>query len=224
GCLAQIISRHPLIEIREHTEVARMLVTGGGERVVGVVAVGPGGESLTLAGPAVVLATGGVGQLYAVTTNPLPATGDGWALAHQVGAELRDLEFLQFHPTAVKLSGVNPAPLVSEAVRGAGAVLVDRRGERFLRDLDPRAELAPRHVVARAVAVADRSGGAWLDARRVRAFAERFPAVAAVLERHGLDPTRDVLPVAPAMHYAMGGVATDLAGRSTRQGLWAVGE
>src|SRR5947208_8461670 len=224
GCLAQIISRHPLIEIREHTEVARMLVTGGGERGVGVVAVGPGGESLTLAGPAVVLATGGVGQLYAVTTNPLPATGDGWALAHQVGAELRDLEFLQFHPTAVKLPGVNPAPLVSEAVRGAGAVLVDRRGERFLRDLDPRAELAPRHVVARAVAVADRSGGAWLDARRVRALAERFPAVAAVLERHGLDPTRDVLPVAPAMHYAMGGVATDLAGRSTRQGLWAVGE
>src|SRR5439155_1488180 len=137
---------------------------------------------------------------------------------------LRDLEFLQFHPTALKLSGVNPAPLVSEAVRGAGAVLVDRRGERFLRDLDPRAELAPRHVVARAVAVADGGGGAWLDARRVTGFAERFPAITAVLERHGLDPGRDLLPVAPAMHYAMGGVATDLAGRSTRQGLWAVGE
>ena len=221
-CLARIVSNHPLIEIREQTEVADLVLAGDG--VAGVVAVQRDGSVVMLSAPAVVLATGGVGQLYAVTTNPLVATGDGWALAHRGGAALRDLEFLQFHPTALKLSGVNPAPLVSEAVRGAGAVLVDRRGERFLRDLDPRAELAPRHVVARAVAVADRSGGAWLDARRVRAFAERFPAVAAVLERHGLDPTRDVLPVAPAMHYAMGGVATDLAGRSTRQGLWAVGE
>ncbi|PYP10276.1 MAG: L-aspartate oxidase, partial [Gemmatimonadetes bacterium] len=221
-CLARIVSNHPLIEIREQTEVADLVLAG--DRVAGVVAVQRDGSVVTLSAPAVVLATGGVGQLYAVTTNPLVATGDGWALAHRGGAALRDLEFLQFHPTALKLSGVNPAPLVSEAVRGAGAVLVDRRGERFLRDLDPRAELAPRHVVARAVAVADQSGGAWLDARRVRAFAERFPAVAAVLERHGLDPTRDVLPVAPAMHYAMGGVATDLAGRSTRQGLWAVGE
>ncbi len=221
-CLARIVSNHPLIEIREQTEVADLLLAG--DRVAGVVAVQADGSVVTLSAPAVVLATGGVGQLYAITTNPLVATGDGWALAHRGGAALRDIEFLQFHPTALKLPSVNPAPLVSEAVRGAGAVLVDQRGERFLRGLDPRAELAPRHVVARAVAVADRSGGAWLDARRVRAFAERFPAVAAVLERHGLDPTRDLLPVAPAMHYAMGGVATDLAGRSTRRGLWAVGE
>ena len=223
GCLTRIISRHPLIEIREHTEVARMLVTGG-ERVVGVVAVGPGGESLTLAGPAVVLATGGVGQLYAVTTNPLPATGDGWALAHQVGAELRDLEFLQFHPTAVKLPGVNPAPLVSEAVRGAGAILVDPDGRRFLQGVDARAELASRDVVARAVAAADAGGGAWLDARHIADFAEQFPGVTAMLRRHGLDPSRDRIPVAPALHYAMGGIETDLDGRSSRPGLWAVGE
>ena len=221
-CLARIVSDHPLIEIREQSEVADLLLAG--DRVAGVVAVQVDGSVVTLSAPAVVLATGGVGQLYAITTNPLVATGDGWALAHRGGAALRDIEFLQFHPTALKLPSVNPAPLVSEAVRGAGAVLVDQRGERFLRGLDPRAELAPRHVVARAVAVADRSGGAWLDARRVRAFAERFPAVTAVLERHGLDPARDLLPVAPAMHYAMGGIATDLAGRSTRPGLWAVGE
>jgi len=222
GCLAQIISRDPLIEIREHAEVARLLVAG--ERVVGVVVVGPGGESLTLGGPAVVLATGGVGQLYAVTTNPLPATGDGWALAHQVGAELRDLEFLQFHPTALKLPGVNPAPLVSEAVRGAGAILVDRDGRRFLQGVDPRAELASRDVVARAVSAADARGGAWLDARHIADFAEQFPGVTAMLRRHGLDPSRDRIPVAPALHYAMGGIETDLDGRSSRPGLWAVGE
>lgn len=222
GCLAQIISRHPLIEILEYTEVARLLATR--ERVVGLVAVGLGGNPFTLAGPAVVLATGGVGQLYAVTTNPLPATGDGWALAHQVGAELRDLEFLQFHPTAVKLPGVNPAPLVSEAVRGAGAILVDRDGRRFLLDVDPRAELAPRDVVARAVAAADRRGGAWLDTRHIADFAEQFPGVTALLKRHGLDPLHDRIPVAPALHYAMGGIETDLDGRTSRRGLWAVGE
>src|SRR5919107_5769314 len=96
---------------------------------------------------AVVLATGGVGQLYAVTTNPRVATADGWALAHRAGARLRDIEFLQFHPTALKLPGVNPAPLISEAVRGAGAVLVDKAGRRFAVEADPRAELAPRDVV-----------------------------------------------------------------------------
>ena len=221
-CLARIVADHPQIEIREHTEVARLLLADG--RVVGVVAVVAGGGVLTLPAPAVVLATGGVGQLYALTTNPLVATGDGWALAHHVGAELRDIEFLQFHPTALKLAGVNPAPLISEAVRGAGATLVDQHGRRFLVEADPRAELAPRHVVARAVAAADRAGGAWLDARRVKGFAAHFPSIRAMLAGHGLDPARDLIPVAPAMHYAMGGIATDLAGRSSVPGLWAVGE
>lgn len=222
GCLAGLVSRHRLIEIREQTEVARLLTTG--DRVTGVVAVGPDGATVGLTGPAVVLATGGVGQLYAVTTNPLPATGDGWALAHDAGAELRDIEFLQFHPTAVKLAGVNPAPLASEAIRGAGATLIDRNGHRFLRDLDPRAELAPRDVVARAVAAAASDGGAWLDARHIADFEERFPGVTAVLRRHGLNAARDPIPVSPALHYAMGGVKTDLHGRTSRPGLWAVGE
>src|SRR6266567_9443741 len=152
-CLTRIVSDHPLVEIREHTEVTQLLCAAG--RVAGVAALAADGSLVALAAPAVVLATGGVGQLYAVTTNPVVATGDGWALAHQVGAVLRDIEFLQFHPTALKLPGVNPAPLISEAVRGAGAILVDRNGRRFLRDVDPRSELAPRDVVARAVAAAD---------------------------------------------------------------------
>jgi len=228
ACLAHILARHPLVEILEYTEVTRLLFerrgTRGGGRVVGVTALSGGTQSVSVLAPAVVLATGGVGQLYAVTTNPLPATGDGWALAYQVGAELRDLEFLQFHPTAAKLPGVNPAPLVSEAVRGAGATLVDRDGRRFMIGIDPRAELAPRDVVARAVAAADRDGGAWLDARHISDFRSQFPGITAMLARHGLDAARDPIPVAPAAHYAMGGITTDLDGRSSRAGLWAVGE
>lgn len=225
ACLVGIVSRNPLIEILEQAEVTRLLEADGERRVVGVAVLRDGVERAPIVeGGAVVLATGGVGQLYEVTTNPVVATGDGWALARRVGARLKDLEFLQFHPTALKLSGVNPAPLISEAVRGAGAVLVDARGERFMVRTDPRAELAPRDVVARAVAAADARGGAWLDARRVADFAARFPGITALLGRRGLDPSRDPIPVAPALHYAMGGVATDLEGRTTKPGLWAVGE
>ena len=220
-CLTRVSAGHPLIEIRQHTEVVRLLTSGA--RVVGVVTAARDGAPLPLLGPAVVLATGGVGHLYAVTTNPRPATGDGWALAYQVGAALKNLEYLQFHPTALKLDGLDPAPLVSESVRGAGATLVDKEGRRFLADV-ARAELAPRHVVARAVAEADAAGGAWLDARHIAGFVERFPGISAVLHGHGLDPARERIPVAPAMHYAMGGVGTDLEGRTSAAGLWAVGE
>ncbi len=222
GCLAQVVRQHPLVELLEHTEVTRLLVDDG--RAVGVMALPHGSASAPILASAVVLATGGVGQLYAVTTNPKVATADGWALAHRAGARLRDLEFLQFHPTALKLPGVNPAPLISEAVRGAGAVLVDREGRRFALDADPRAELAPRDVLARAVASADAAGGAWLDARQVADFPVRFPGITAMLARHRLDPARDLLPVAPALHYAMGGIQTDLEGRASLPGLWAVGE
>jgi aspartate oxidase len=164
------------------------------------------------------------GQLYAVTTNPLGATGDGWALAHEVGAELRDLEFLQFHPTALKLAGVNPAPLISEAVRGAGAHLVEQDGRRFALDADPRGELGPRDVVARVVQEADARGGAFLDARHLEDFAHQFPGIHAMLARYGLDPATDLLPVAPALHYAMGGIRTDLDGHASVDRLWAAGE
>lgn len=219
--LTDLIRRHPLIEILRYTEVAAL--TDDGWHVTGVIGV-RSGEAFELPAPDVVLATGGVGQLYAVTTNPLVATGDGWALAWRSGAELRDIEFLQFHPTALKLPGVNPAPLITEAVRGAGGILVDTDGRRFAFDADPRGELAPRDVVARAVAAADATGGAWLDAREISDFPVRFPGVTKILSDHGLDPARDLIPVAPALHYAMGGIRTDLDGRSTRPGLWAVGE
>ena len=222
GCLAQVVRHHSLIELVEHTEVTALLTDQG--RVVGVMALPQGAPSYLIPAPEVVLATGGVGQLYAVTTNPRVATADGWALAYQAGAGLRDIEFLQFHPTALKLPGVNPAPLISEAVRGAGAVLVDTAGRRFAIEADPRAELAPRDVLARAVAAADAAGGAWLDARSVSDFATRFPGITAMLARFKLDATQDLLPVAPALHYAMGGIQTDLEGRSSLPGLWAVGE
>jgi L-aspartate oxidase len=222
GCLTEIVRRNALIEILEHTEVRALLVSEN--RVRGVVAAAPDGWSFALHAPAVVLATGGIGQLYAVTTNPKVATADGWALAYRVGAELRDLEFLQFHPTALKLPGVNPAPLISEAVRGAGASLVDRAGHRFAVAWDSRGELAPRDVLARAVAAADGAGGAWLDARSVTDFPTRFPGITQMLACYELNPATDLLPVAPALHYAMGGIRTDLEGRTTREGLWAVGE
>ncbi|HEU5170469.1 MAG TPA: FAD-binding protein, partial [Gemmatimonadales bacterium] len=218
----RVVHEHPSIEILEHTEAKELIVERG--RVVGALLVTRGRSTVAVRAPAVVLAAGGVGQLYAVTTNPQVATADGWAMAHHAGAQLRDIEFLQFHPTALKLPDVNPAPLISEAVRGAGAHLVDRAGHRFAFDHDERGELAPRDVLARAVAAADASGGAWLDGRHLPDFAARFPGITQMLARHGLDPSRDLLPVAPALHYAMGGVRTDLRGRTTRPGLWAVGE
>jgi L-aspartate oxidase len=222
SCLAEVVRSLPEIKILEHTEVSALLVEHGSS--IGVEIVSGDGSTAVLQTPAVILATGGVGQLYAVTTNPKVATADGWALAHRAGAQLRDIEFLQFHPTALKLPGVNPAPLISEAVRGAGAVLLDKSGKRFALDHDPRGELAPRDIVARAVATADASGGAWLDARAVESFASRFPGITSMLSRANLDPTRDLIPVAPALHYAMGGIETDLQGRTTLPGLWAVGE
>jgi L-aspartate oxidase len=221
-CLTAIARHLPEITIVEHTEVRRLAVEDG--RVVGIIALDASGQPIGMSASAVVLATGGVGQLYEVTTNPLGATGDGWALAHEVGAELRDLEFLQFHPTALKLADVNPAPLISEAVRGAGAHLVAQDGRRFALDADPRGELGPRDVVARAVQEADGRGGAFLDARHLDDFAVSFPGIHAMLARHGLDPARDLLPVAPALHYAMGGIRTDLDGHSSVDRLWAAGE
>jgi L-aspartate oxidase len=222
SCLAEVVRSLPEIQILEHTEVTNLLTHEG--RVVGVGILPRSRAGSAIGAPAVILATGGVGQLYAVTTNPKVATADGWALAYRAGAQLRDIEFLQFHPTALKLPGVNPAPLISEAVRGAGAVLLDKSGKRFALEHDARGELAPRDVLARAVAAADASGGAWLDAREVENFGSRFPGITAMLARLDLDPSRDLIPVAPALHYAMGGIETDLEGRTTMPGLWAVGE
>ena len=162
------------------------------------------------------LATGGAGQLYPVTTNPLQATGDGLAMALRAGVALADVEFIQFHPTALYLPGADgPRPLLSEALRGEGAVLRDDAGERFVD------ELQPRDVVAAAIA---RLGRAWLDVSPVRNFEARFPTLAQAARDAGLDPPGDWLPVAPAAHYVCGGVLTDLDGATTMPGLWAAGE
>lgn len=184
----------------------------------------------------VLLATGGAGRLFARTTNPSGALGEGVGLALEAGAVVTDAEFLQFHPTALRLPGqAQDGWLVSEAVRGEGAVLLDDEGRRFMPDLHPLAELAPRDVVSRAVAahLAGRGtpdGAVFLDARPIveregRGFlARRFPSISAALALAGIDWERELVPVAPAAHYWMGGVATDLWGRTSLPGLWAAGE
>lgn len=215
------------ITVLEHTVATRLLVDTSG--VEGIEAVSArGGERLLLSAPDVVIATGGAGQLYAHTTNPDVATGDGVALGFLAGAEVMDVEFVQFHPTAFAAPGAPPF-LISEAVRGEGAVLRNRNGEPFLRRYDDRAELAPRDVVARAIVAEMRREGAeyvYLDCRSLNGVdpAARFPAVYAFCRSQGIDLRRDLVPVAPAAHYFMGGLRTDTWARTTVPGLYAVGE
>jgi L-aspartate oxidase len=181
---------------------------------------------VTIPARAVVLATGGIGHLYAVTTNPTEARGQGLAVAARAGAAVADAEFVQFHPTAIAI-GRDPAPLATEALRGEGAILVNRAGDRFMQRLHPEAELAPRDIVARGVFAEIAAGrGAFLDARDAigTAFAERFPTVHASCMAAGIDPARALIPIAPGAHYHMGGLAVDGAGRTSLDGLWAAGE
>jgi L-aspartate oxidase len=175
---------------------------------------------------AVVLASGGIGHLYAVTTNPPQANGEGLAMAARAGALIADPEFVQFHPTAINV-GRDPAPLATEALRGEGATIIDSAGERFLLEDHPDGELAPRDVVARGVHRAVVSGrGAFLDCRAAigEKFAEDFPTVYAACREAGIDPVHQPIPIAPAAHYHMGGVHVDACGRSSLDGLWACGE
>ena len=172
-----------------------------------------------------ILASGGAGVLYRETTNPAPATADGLAMAYRAGATLADMAFVQFHPTVLYLPGA-PRSLISEAVRGEGAHLVDDSGFRFMTDVHELGELAPRDIVSTAIVnqIAKQGGRVWLDARRVNGFTTRFPGITRNLARFGLDPTRDLIPVHPAAHYFIGGVRTDANGRTDVPGLWAVGE
>jgi len=225
---------HKRIRFAEWTMVTNLVVADGRVIAADLASAEPlahGSKPTRIAVRAVLIAAGGAGQVYSDTTNPAVATGDGIALAALAGAELADMEFFQFHPTALSLPGV-PRFLLSEALRGEGAYLRNDRGERFMERYHPLLELAPRDVVARAIA---REGiGAThgevrlvhLDMRHVHGLNlhERFPGISAFLARHSLDLARDLIPVRPAAHYLMGGVKTDLAGRTTLPGLYAAGE
>ena len=229
--LAAFAHAHERIRFADWTRVTNLVVEDG--RVIGA-DFAPANNSATpihrAAARAVLVASGGAGQVYSDTTNPAVATGDGISLAHQAGAQLADMEFYQFHPTALSLPGA-PRFLLSEALRGEGAWLRNDRGERFMERAHPLLELAPRDVVARAIA---REGmgqnGAqrpvYLDMRHVREIDLhlRFPGISAALARYHLDLAQDLIPVRPAAHYLMGGIRTDLDGRTTLRGLYADGE
>ena len=224
----------PGIEVIEHALVVDLLQDQD-SRVCGVTLHVIGEGQMDGVGAAtsraVVLATGGLGQVYSATTNPSVATGDGMAAALRAGAVLADVEFVQFHPTVLWLGegSSGQQPLISEAVRGEGAFLVDRDGVRFMQGRHPLADLAPRDVVSRAIVDRMHETGddhVFLDARHLgREFLEsRFPSIVARCRELGFDPVTDLLPVAPAQHYASGGVRTDLVGRSSLDGLYACGE
>lgn len=227
AALSDAVRRTPSIRLIEGFVAEALLtedgaVTGLQLREAGNAAARP----VLLASRAVVLATGGIGHLYAATTNPIEASGSGLAIAARAGAVIADPEFVQFHPTAIMV-GRDPAPLATEALRGEGATLINGDGERFMTARHPLAELAPRDIVARGVFAEIAAGrGTFLDARAALGarFAEKFPTVHASCIAASIDPATQAIPVAPAAHYHMGGIAVDERGRSSIDGLWAGGE
>lgn len=215
------------IELLPHACTQSLIVNEG--RCVGVTYVEPITFNIrALYARAIVLATGGAGQLYLHTTNPDVATGDGQAMAYRAGAVMPDLEFIQFHPTALNVPNA-PRFLLSEAMRGEGGLLINSAGERFMTRYDERAELAPRDIVSRAIHFEmeqTKSDSVWLDMRHLdtEAVRERFPKIFNTCLLYNIDITRDLIPVSPAAHYAMGGIRTDLSGRTSIAGLYAAGE
>jgi L-aspartate oxidase len=227
GALVAAARRTPSITVLEGYAACDVKLRDGRVAGVELAAAHPGTvpPRLMLPASAVVLATGGSGQLFAITTNPHEARGEGAAIAARAGAVIADAEFVQFHPTAIDI-GRDPAPLATEALRGEGATLINGMGERFTRALHPDAELGPRDIVARGVYSEVMSGrGAFLDCRKLGVeLAKNFPTVFAACRSAGIDPMVEPIPIAPAAHYHMGGVLTDASGRTTVDGLWACGE
>ena len=222
--LVEAVRRAPEVRVVDEAFAIDLVVEDGA--VVGLLALHADGRRVLHLAPAVVLATGGLGQVYLHTTNPREATGDGLAMAARAGARLVDLEFVQFHPTALA-AGADPMPLLTEALRGEGAILIDENGHRFMKDEHPDLELAPRDVVARAIWSQLMAGHrVFLDAREAvgAEFPEEFPTVFKLCQEHGLDPRTEPIPVSPAAHYHMGGIAVDELGRTSLAGLWACGE
>jgi L-aspartate oxidase len=224
---ALVAAIHKTPSIRLHEGYVAESLDRQGNKLTGIVArPRAGGPPVRFSARAIVLASGGVGHLYAVTTNPPESEGGGLGMAARAGAVIADAEFVQFHPTALDV-GRDPAPLATEALRGEGAILINRTGERFMLKIHPLAELAPRDVVARAIHAEIAAGrGAFLDCREAigAAIAEKFPTVHRYCRDAGIDPVMEPIPIAPAEHYHMGGVLTDADGRSTVDGLWACGE
>lgn len=222
--LVERIRATPSIDILDDHTAEDLILHHG--RVIGVILRHSDGRREKLAANATILATGGIGRLYQVTTNPQEARGQGVAMAARAGALIADAEFVQFHPTAIDI-GRDPAPLATEALRGEGAVLVNKAGQRFMEALHPDAELAPRDIVARGVFAEIAEGrGAFLDGRKHPGmrFMKDFPGVAEICMSAGIDPEIDLIPICPAQHYHMGGVWTDARGRTSLGNLWAVGE
>lgn len=227
--LANLVKELKNVDIYENTTVVEILISENRECKGVILFNNFTLEYETVYSSVVILATGGLGQIYRYTTNPLCATGDGFALAYNAGLELRDMEFVQYHPTSLAIKELDNRPLLTEALRGEGAKLINVKGERFMPQYDSRAELAPRDVVTRAIEtemLKTNSENVFLDAHFIekQKLLSRFPTVREICLKYGIDITKNPIPTAPAAHYFMGGIIADVNGKTSVKGLYAVGE